>query len=130
MYRGLYHQQLLDVYRLFPRVSVLTVVNLSEVVVTVGPRSLCRVTASIRASLSVCMHVPVLRVQSQVHIMWDEDLMNRPKDTLQGLFDFLDLPMLQLSAWDKGTVEGAINEVCVGCCVSTVACCLVVATVS
>ena len=75
------------------------------------------------------MHVSVLRVQSQVHIMWDEDLMNRPKDTLQGLFDFLDLPMLQLSAWDKGTVEGAINDVYVDCCCgSTVMCCLVVAT--
>ena len=40
--------------------------------------------------------------------MWDKDLMDRPRDTLQGLFDFLSLPMTQLPSWDKQAVDDAV----------------------
>jgi hypothetical protein len=53
-------------------------------------------------------------LQSQVHIMWDKDLMDRPRDTLQGLFDFLSLPMTQLPSWDKQAVDDAVAHAYVG----------------
>ena len=49
--------------------------------------------------------------QDQVHTVWDKDLIERPQSTLQALYAFLGVPMIQLPSWDKDDVENMVAEV-------------------
>jgi hypothetical protein len=75
---------------------------------------------------------PLQHAQSQVHVLEDKELLERPQATLSNLTAFLGIPMHQLPSWDKAYVQAAIQDTyvpCVSVCARVCACVRVCARV-